>query len=406
VDKFYALLELSEPRILKKFGEVMETLPHDKRSAIFLLKLKILMRTHLSQKLQKGGRKATKKVVVSGNNMLLVDDTDTEYTKIQGTGLSGAIASFFKNTINSENPGELDDATKNLFRLMHTFYANNMNMFVIVVSKIMNHLYGTDFKFVQEEGEEGEKIKKAMSEGDSYNKAVPFFDKWFEFQQYTHQLDLEGVDYKEDENYKEIMNLSPNPPSEDFVGGQAGQDYKDKFKQYLFDLKKLKKQAGDAVNTENYQKYLETNSRMVDDLNKKQSKMDTKDIKDINPAIVVQAKKKNNYYTFLYEKQNLLESADGAYAKFISDEKKSYAKLKRKKQIISSFPGKTIDYNNVENQNPTEGISIELAQKKIDSEIAFSQKKIKEYNDNAVAQQKLTNDALTDLTKFCKKKWN
>jgi len=415
VDKFYALLELSEPRILKKFGEVMETLPHDKRSAIFLLKLKILMRTHLSQKLQKGGRKATKKVVVSGNNMLLVDDTDTEYTKIQGTGLSGAIASFFKNTINSENPGELDDATKNLFRLMHTFYANNMNMFVIVISKIMNHLYGTDFKFVQEEGAHGEEMKKKMSEGDSYNKAVPFFDKFFEFQQYTHKLDVQGVDYKEDENYNQIMELEnfakdskkklmsqiiDNGKTPFGVGQKGGEDYKEKFKQYLFDLTKLKKAAGNSINSENYTKYRETNSRMVDDLSKKQNKMETKDLSQINPAIVGQAKKKKSYFIFLSIKKILLEEK---YKIMKKNESERIELLNGKKQKISSFPGTTIDYDDINNKNPTQGMSLELAKKKIDSEIALAEKKIKEYDNNSEAQQKLIDTALSDLTTFCKK---
>ena len=83
------------------------------------------LRKHLKKfgKPKKGG-----KVIINGTTTTEVGDDHN----IQGVGIKGAISSFLKNIINYENPGEFDDSTQNLFRMLHTLYSNNMNIFVIL----------------------------------------------------------------------------------------------------------------------------------------------------------------------------------------------------------------------------------------------------------------------------------
>lgn len=140
VEKFYLLLQKADCETLITFGKIMNTLPHEKKSATFLVKLRKLI-----QSKQKGG-----KVLINGTNMTKFNDNEV----IQGMGIKGAISSFLKNIVDYENPGEFDDSTKNLFRMLHTLYSSNMNIFVIVMAKIMKQLYGTSFKYASGKNEE------------------------------------------------------------------------------------------------------------------------------------------------------------------------------------------------------------------------------------------------------------
>jgi len=180
VDKFYRVLKRADCETLRLFGKLMDTIPHEKKSAFFLTKLRKTLK-------QKGG-----KVIINGTTTTVVEDE-----VIQGMGIKGAISSFLKNIINYKDPGQFDDSTKNLFRMLHTLYSNNMNIFVIVMSKIMKKLYGTDFKYANERNEKFKPTKsdnlksseKIISRVTSHN-SVPIADS-------VTALELRGEEAKE-----------------------------------------------------------------------------------------------------------------------------------------------------------------------------------------------------------------
>jgi hypothetical protein len=221
VDEFYSLLLKSDCDTIREFGKIMESVPHEKKSATFLYKLRKLVASKLKQK---GG---TGKVIINGNNTTEVNDNI-----IQGVGLKGAISSFLKNIVDYENPGSFDDSTKNLFRMLHTLYSNNMNIFVIIMTKIMKKIYGTKFEFVHKVGlgnsdESDEPIAPTVVSNATTN--------------YKPSGPTETVDAQSDKSNGGLLK-----------GGES----KESLEKYYKKLKKMKEEKNIIFNKETTEKYI------------------------------------------------------------------------------------------------------------------------------------------------------
>ena len=127
VNEFYRLLAKADKKTIEDFGKIMETIPHEEKSAKFVKELRS------SIKSQAGG-----KVVLYGNKMMEVDD----FEKVQETGIKGSMFSFFKNVANYADPGTMDNATTNLLKAFHTLYVAGANTAAITISMALHRFLG------------------------------------------------------------------------------------------------------------------------------------------------------------------------------------------------------------------------------------------------------------------------
>lgn len=138
VDKFYKMLSENS---CDKFCDLLDTLPHEKKSAIFLLKLKLRCRK-----------------MIGGGITNLDDDDSIENAKKKGM------------------------TTRNMMRILHAFYASTLDVFIIVGDNILKSALKID---VPLESGKTNKFWDAQTGGihgqttdDKYLEAVrPFADK-------------------------------------------------------------------------------------------------------------------------------------------------------------------------------------------------------------------------------------
>ena len=250
VKEYYHLLQQSNCETLRKFGKIMNTLPHEKKSARFLLKLKSVLSR------QKGG-----KVIINGNNTTVVPNG---YEPIQGVGLKGAVSSFLKNIVNYDKPGEFDDSTKNLFRMLHTLYSNNMNIFVIVMSKIMNKLYGTKFQFIQKSQIEDQPQTNEKQNQTEKNKINQNNKKQIQTEQIQteknkiNQNNKKQIQTEQIQTEKNKINQNKsNFKNKQFQTNKIKQDGGSKLKNYYDTLKnQLEEKRNKEFHTECVEKYI------------------------------------------------------------------------------------------------------------------------------------------------------
>jgi len=141
VDKFYDMLSENSSDTSDKFCDLLDTLPHEKKSAIFLLKLKLRCRK-----------------MIGGDITDLDDDDAIEKSKKKGM------------------------ITRNMRRILHALYASTMNVFIIVSDNILKSTF--KIKVPLETGKTN-KFWDAQTGGlhgqttdDKYMEAVrPFADK-------------------------------------------------------------------------------------------------------------------------------------------------------------------------------------------------------------------------------------
>ena len=285
VEKFYRLLQKSDCETLIIFGKLMNTVPHEKKSAAFLIKLRKLIQTK-----QKGG-----KVIINGATTTQVDDGI-----IQGMGIKGAVSSFLKNIVDYENPGKFDASTQNLFRMLHTLYSSNMNIFVIVMAKIMKQLYGTSFQYANGKDEEfkmdhyepKQNARKAINDADKNNYGEKIFTQVTPSKGgYYKTLEKMMSEKKEKnkESVEELINrgerrileliMKETEKNEDI---EKMEDYRIKAmialskpnKSRIEELIKTKQSGGNMIQTDNanfeiiYEKYGPWADKIINDLNK------------------------------------------------------------------------------------------------------------------------------------------
>jgi len=140
VDKFYETLSKNSD-CSDKFCDLLDTLPHNKESAIFLLKLKLRCRKMI------------------GGNITNLDDDE-----------------FIKNV---EKKGI---TTRNMMRILHAFYATTADVFIILGDNLLKHMLNVE---VPLENGKTNPFWEAQKGGlhdqtldDKYMEAVrPFADK-------------------------------------------------------------------------------------------------------------------------------------------------------------------------------------------------------------------------------------
>jgi len=141
VDKFYDMLSENPSDTSDKFCELLDTLPHEKKSAVFLLKLKLRCRKMI------------------GGDITDIDDDDA-IEKAKKKGMT----------------------TRNVRRILHAFYASTMDIFIILSDNILKSTF--KIKVPLETGKTN-KFWDAQTGGihgqttdDKYMEAVrPFADK-------------------------------------------------------------------------------------------------------------------------------------------------------------------------------------------------------------------------------------